>query len=59
MPELRCGVCGDEATAVCSIHAYDREGWLCDNCQADHECGPEALLPAVDSPRVGMCAYTG
>lgn len=59
MPDIRCGVCGDEATAICSAHTYDEEGWLCNDCQADHECGPEMFLPVVNSPRVGMCAYTG
>lgn len=59
MPDIRCGVCGDEATAVCSGHAYDEEGWLCDDCRADHECAPDMFLPVVNSPRVGMCAYSG
>jgi hypothetical protein len=59
MPDIRCGVCGDEATAACSAHPYDEEGWLCNGCQADHECGPELFLPVVNSPRVRICAYTG
>lgn len=24
-----------------------------------HECGEDMLLPVVNSPRVGMCDYTG
>jgi hypothetical protein len=59
MPDIRCGVCGDDATGVCTVHTYEREGWLCDGCQADHECEQEVFLPVVNSPRVGMCAYTG
>lgn len=59
MPDIRCGVCGDEATVVCSVHSHEQDGWLCDDCQADHECEREMVLPVVNSPRVGMCAYTG
>lgn len=59
MPDIRCGVCDDEATVVCSAHTYDEEGWLCNDCQDDHECGPELFLPVVNSPRVGMCGYPG
>jgi hypothetical protein len=57
MPEIRCGVCDDEATVVCSTHTYDEEGWLCDKCQADHDCAEEMFLSVVNSPRVGVCAY--
>jgi hypothetical protein len=33
----------------CGAHAESEE----------HECGEEALLPVVNSPRMGMCGYTG
>ena len=59
MPDIQCGVCGDAATSVCTTHRHDKEGWLCDDCQADHECSPEMFLPVVNSPRVGVCAYAG
>jgi len=57
-PDIRCK-CGEPATRVCSNCAYDAAGWLCDQCAAKHDCGEEMLLPVVNSPRVGMCAYTG
>lgn len=59
MPSIPCGACGDEATGICSAHTYEEDGWLCDDCQADHECGQELFVPVVNSPRVGVCAYTG
>lgn len=34
-------------------------GRLCDTCAESYECGEEMLLPVVNSPRVGMCAYDG
>jgi hypothetical protein len=59
LPDIRCGVCGSPATVVCSIHNHEQEGWLCDDCAPDHECNEEMFLPVVNSPRVGMCAYSG
>ena len=58
-PVLPCDVCGKEATHVCTRCIYDDQGWLCDACVAEHECGEEMLLPVVNSPRVGMCGYEG
>ncbi len=58
-PEILCEICGKPATNVCSQCIFDGKGWLCDDCAGEHECGEEMLLPVVNSPRVGMCAYTG
>jgi hypothetical protein len=58
-PPLACGVCGRPATHVCTQCIDLGEGWLCDECAQDHECGEEMLLPVVNSPRVGICGYTG
>ncbi len=58
-PPIPCGACGTLATEVCSQCIDSREGWLCDRCARKHECGAEMLLPVVNSPRVGICGYTG
>ncbi len=58
-PLIPCGVCGKPATSVCSQCVYEEEGWLCADCARTHACGEEMLLPVVNSPRVGMCAYAG
>jgi hypothetical protein len=58
-PLIPCGVCGKPATEVCSQCVYDEGGWLCEACAKAHECGEDMLLPVVNSPRVGMCGYTG
>ena len=58
-PVILCEGCGKPATEVCSQCIFDERGWLCDDCAVEHECGEEMLLPVVNSPRVGMCAYTG
>lgn len=58
-PVILCQSCGKPATEVCSQCVYEGEGWLCEECAEDHECGEEMFLPVVNSPRVGMCGYTG
>jgi hypothetical protein len=56
---ITCEMCGEIATLVCAQCIWSDEGWLCDKCAGEHKCGEEMLLPVVDSPRVGMCGYTG
>jgi hypothetical protein len=58
-PPIMCNGCDTSATKVCSQCVYEGTGWLCDSCAQNHECGEDMLLPVVNSPRVGMCAYAG
>ncbi|MFH0964986.1 MAG: hypothetical protein V2A58_13380 [Planctomycetota bacterium] len=58
-PVIACQACGKPATQVCAECVYAGEGWLCGECAKNHDCGEEMLLPVVNSPRVGMCGYTG
>ncbi len=58
-PMIACEICGEPATLVCAHCIWSGLGWLCDKCTVEHECGDEMLLPVVNSPRVGMCGYTG
>lgn len=56
---IPCDVCGKPATSSCTQCIYDDEGYLCDACVKNHQCGEEMLLPLVNSPRAGVCGYTG
>ncbi len=58
-PKIMCESCGKLATYVCTQCMYEGEAWLCDDCAREHGCGEDMLLPVVNSPRVGMCGYTG
>ncbi len=58
-PELKCDVCGKPATGVCCVCSDEDTGRVCEECGKSHECGEDMLLPVVNSPRVGMCDYTG
>ncbi len=59
LPPILCENCGNPATYICTYCEYLEEGWLCDECAGEHECGEEMLLPVVNSPRVGVCGYVG
>ena len=59
-PQVICQRCGTRAASqICTECAWDGEGWLCEACAGEHECGSEMCLPVVNSPRVGVCGYTG
>jgi|YNPNPStandDraft_1061719.scaffolds.fasta_scaffold49076_2 hypothetical protein len=55
-----CMVCGKPATWLCTECMYDEEGRceLCDEHAQEHE-HEDMLLALVNSPRTGMCGYSG
>lgn len=55
MPEFFCDECGKPAEEICGAC----EELLCESCAKEHECGEDMFLPVVNSPRMGMCAYSG
>jgi hypothetical protein len=62
MPEVGCMECGQPAAWLCIECVYDEDepGWLCDEHVKGHphdEYGEPLAL--VNSPRLGMCGYTG
>jgi hypothetical protein len=59
MPELKCESCQKPAKEICSQCFYEGDSLLCESCAKTHKCGEEMLLPLVNSPRSGMCGYTG
>ena len=59
-PNIPCYKCKKPATHVCSQCIYEgAKAWLCDEHIIRHKCGQDMSLPVVNSPRVGMCGYTG
>ncbi len=57
MPEAKCKSCKKPAIYVCPFCSE----LLCEECSNDHECCDgymeDVLLPIVNSPRSGVCAY--
>jgi hypothetical protein len=47
------------ATAVCAQCLYESKGFCCGAHAPDHDCGEDMLLPVVNSPRMGVCGYSG
>ncbi len=56
---ILCDICGKPATSTCTPCSNDDEAYLCDDCAKHHQCEPEKLSPIVNSPRAGVCGYTG
>jgi hypothetical protein len=56
-----CSVCHVlAATRICSSCSFEgEESLFCERCSGEHECGQERLLPVLNSPRTGVCSYTG
>ena len=59
MVTFNCSVCGSKADHICPDCGMWGGGVLCDRCVRKHKCGMDIVLPAVQSPRVGMCGYAG
>ena len=60
MPDFKC-ICGKPAKEICTECLWEKghKAMLCKDCTKSHECGDEMFLPVVNSPRMGMCGYTG
>jgi hypothetical protein len=54
-----CDICGLPASSLCSDCQHTDGGFFCRTHEGDHDCGEEMLLPVVNSPRMGVCGYSG
>lgn len=58
-PVWTCGVCEETATVLCAYCFLEDDAFFCEAHSEDHGCGEDAILPIVNSPRMGVCGYTG
>lgn len=58
-PSWPCDACGQPARMICGDCACGEGGFCCETHAATHSCGEDMLLPVVNSPRMGVCGYTG
>jgi len=56
---LKCEICKKPATQVCVQCIWDGKGFICNKCLKKHKCVEPYFLPVVNSPRMGMCGFTG
>jgi len=57
IPEHKCTFCGDEADHI--YFDWQVETYACDQCSEKEENEEFDWLPVVNSPRMGICGYTG
>lgn len=58
-PQITCEACGKQtATQICTECLWGKTAFFCNKCAEKHE-HEETLLPLVNSPRTGICGYTG
>jgi len=60
-PHFSCSVCHKDATSICLDCLYEdgESGLLCDKHADEHEHEEYGMLPLLNSPRSGACAYDG
>lgn len=59
-PTWSCSECAAPATTVCPFCLDKGAGLLCEDHAAKHpHAEEETYLPVVNSPRMGVCGYTG
>ena len=60
-PHIPCGRCQQGAATLIDVeNSYEESGWLCARCAEETDlAGSDMTLPVVNSPRTGVCGYTG
>jgi len=54
-----CGTCDKPATLVCCAHETESSPFVCAAHKKAHPCSDAMFLPVINSPRMGICGYTG
>ena len=58
-PVFKCLKCRKQAVVLCQ-YCMDDDSFFCKEHAEEHGCAsPDEYLPVVNSPRMGMCGYTG
>ncbi|MFH1971426.1 MAG: hypothetical protein ABIJ05_03530 [Patescibacteria group bacterium] len=59
LPDFKCKDCDKSAKKICTECLYEGDCLFCEECAEKHEHDEEMFLPIVNSPRMGVCGYTG
>ena len=58
LPAVSCDACGEKPATLIYQGWDNPDSWLCKDCaRAKHDLN--MMLPIANSPRVGVCGYTG
>lgn len=58
-PPFPCDACKKDPRALAKVICPECQQGLCASCAKKHECDEDMQLPLVNSPRTGVCGYTG
>lgn len=58
-PPFPCDACKKDPPAPAKVICTECQEGLCAPCGRKHECDENMQLPLVNSPRAGVCGYTG
>ncbi|HEX5155068.1 MAG TPA: hypothetical protein VFW07_26675 [Parafilimonas sp.] len=63
-PEILCHTCGKAPAVTVCTACYGEESFFCAKCAKQHakscsDFNDYAAMPVVNSPRMGVCGYTG
>jgi hypothetical protein len=58
-PTLKCAQCGARATRIATERMDEANPFCCDRCMKNSEDDEAMFLPITNSPRCGVCAYSG
>jgi len=60
-PDRACTSCGEQAEQTCQECLMRRgpDALYCEACANEHDCEHPRFLPVVNSPRSGVCGYSG
>lgn len=59
-PKFRCTSCGKASKYICDECAMNgKSGYYCESCLKKHPCGDDMALFIANSPRMGVCGYSG
>ena len=59
-PGWRCSACGNPAELVCGLCLDSEDAFFCATHAPEHGCAEEEpFVPVVNSPRMGVCGYSG
>lgn len=57
--DFKCEKCKKPSKLVCVQCIWEGKGFVCKKCSKQHKCVEPCFLPIVNSPRIGMCGFTG
>jgi hypothetical protein len=58
-PKFPCSACQKPEPSPAKMICTECQTDMCGACAKKHECDEEQRLPLVNSPRAGVCGYTG